>query len=363
MLNSKQFIRLLSADHYTKDELQEVNDICRSYPMFNLAHMLKVRIMEKLSLENESELHLAAVYTSDRRRLFEFVSPGQRQTQYTESGTNLGREDLQFSYGDHMRTDMIISIDDGPLVLSDPELLEIDPSAEDGTLQIESVEDETVEDETAEDESIEDEKVEDDSIEDEKLKDDSIVDETEESESEEKEDDLENLAPVGEKQEVDMEEPEESDDSGFPSIDVMEESDVPDEDSVEEGSVEKGSDEEGSNEEGSDEKDTDEEDSDVGDSNGEIGESGKSGNLIERFINKDPGAIRADALTSLKGDASVDSIKENDHLITDTLAKIYVKQGLHTKAIYSYEKLSLKFPEKSAYFAAQIEKIENITNS
>jgi outer membrane translocation and assembly module TamA len=85
--------------------------------------------------------------------------------------------------------------------------------------------------------------------------------------------------------------------------------------------------------------------------------------LIRQFIKGDPGPIRADRKTSLKGDVSVSSIKEHDGFITDTLAKIYVKQGLVAKAIYAYEKLSLKYPEKSAYFAAQIEKVKNINHS
>ncbi len=88
----------------------------------------------------------------------------------------------------------------------------------------------------------------------------------------------------------------------------------------------------------------------------------RSANLIERFLESEPGAIKADKQTNLEGDVSEGSVQEDDSFITDTLAKIYVKQGLHAKAIYAYERLSLKYPEKSAYFAAQIEKIKNNAN-
>jgi hypothetical protein len=91
--------------------------------------------------------------------------------------------------------------------------------------------------------------------------------------------------------------------------------------------------------------------------------SNKNDHLITSFIKGEAGPIRADKETSLKGDVSLDSIREHDGFITDTLARIYVKQGLLAKAIYAYEKLSLKYPEKSAYFAAQIEKIRNINHS
>jgi hypothetical protein len=88
-----------------------------------------------------------------------------------------------------------------------------------------------------------------------------------------------------------------------------------------------------------------------------------SNHLITSFIKGESGPIRADLETSLKGDVSLASIREHDGFITDTLAQIYVKQGLFAKAIYAYERLSLKYPEKSAYFAAQIEKIRNINHS
>lgn len=85
-------------------------------------------------------------------------------------------------------------------------------------------------------------------------------------------------------------------------------------------------------------------------------------NLIERFLLEDPGPIKADMKPSISGDVSRKSVEENDHLLTDTLAKIYVKQGLYSKAIFAYEKLSLKYPEKSVYFASQIKEIKEITN-
>ena len=54
------------------------------------------------------------------------------------------------------------------------------------------------------------------------------------------------------------------------------------------------------------------------------------------------------------------SLSENDDFITETLAKIYKEQGHFDKAINAFEKLILKFPEKNALFASQINEIKKI---
>ncbi|MFM7079316.1 MAG: hypothetical protein ACKOYC_05950 [Bacteroidota bacterium] len=81
--------------------------------------------------------------------------------------------------------------------------------------------------------------------------------------------------------------------------------------------------------------------------------------LIERFIREEPRIVPAKSEFYSPGNMARKSAQEHEDLISETLARIYAQQGRFDKAIVTYERLSLKLPEKKAYFASLIENLKS----
>jgi hypothetical protein len=82
----------------------------------------------------------------------------------------------------------------------------------------------------------------------------------------------------------------------------------------------------------------------------------KNNELVDKFIREEPRITPKKGVFYSPGAKAKLSIEEDEELVSETLAHIYELQGNFKKAIRAYETLSLKFPEKSAYFATLIEK-------
>ena len=79
--------------------------------------------------------------------------------------------------------------------------------------------------------------------------------------------------------------------------------------------------------------------------------------LIDKFIETKP-KIQPVSKTTVNQDLSPESSSENESLMTETLAKVYLEQQKFDNAIKAYRILSLKYPEKSGFFADQIKAIK-----
>lgn len=84
--------------------------------------------------------------------------------------------------------------------------------------------------------------------------------------------------------------------------------------------------------------------------------------IIGKFLNEQPTISRPKAEFYNPTDMAKRSVEDNNDIVTESLAKLYLKQHLYTKAITVYEKLCLLIPEKSETFASQIKKIKEEHN-
>jgi len=100
----------------------------------------------------------------------------------------------------------------------------------------------------------------------------------------------------------------------------------------------------------------------------EVTQQKPENSLIDRFLSSDHGPIKLDKSGNehfqekSENEIVAKSVNESDELITETLAMIYFQQKNYDKALEAFQKLSLKYPEKSVYFASRIEEIEKLKN-
>ena len=87
-------------------------------------------------------------------------------------------------------------------------------------------------------------------------------------------------------------------------------------------------------------------------------------NLIDNFIEQDNGKIKLNDNPELMPELDPvmpESTKDSDEgVFTETLARIYIKQGRYSKALEIIRRLSLNYPKKNAYFADQIRFLEKL---
>ena len=84
----------------------------------------------------------------------------------------------------------------------------------------------------------------------------------------------------------------------------------------------------------------------------------KGQSLIDDFIEKEGGKIKLKDEIDYMPEEGENEPEEG--IFTETLAKIYIKQGRFDKALEIIQRLNLLYPKKNAYFADQIRFLEKL---
>ncbi len=86
--------------------------------------------------------------------------------------------------------------------------------------------------------------------------------------------------------------------------------------------------------------------------------------LIDTFINNDKGKIvlneTPEYTPEVENEPKEEGKEPEEGYFTETLARIYIKQGRYSKALEIIRRLSLQYPKKNAYFADQIRFLEKL---
>ena len=83
--------------------------------------------------------------------------------------------------------------------------------------------------------------------------------------------------------------------------------------------------------------------------------------IIDHFIKAQPSISNAkDKPINIPGGdlATIKTGEFGDNIVSETLVELLLKQGKKDKAVEVLKKLIWKFPQKKAYFAAQIEELK-----